>query len=270
MLASAERLIEVERFESEVAEDKRLTSGQIMDAYENRLESIRFNNISFGYSAEQRVLEHVSFSVRKGDYVAFTGHSGCGKSTLLKLLMSLYAPDDGYIAFCLKEGIVWPDSSKYRRMFAYVPQGNMLMSGTIREVVTFSKDTLQMENSCEQSDERIWQALSVADAASFVRELPLNLDTVLGERGAGLSEGQMQRIAIARAVYSGAPVLLLDEATSALDESTEYTVLKNLRTMTDKTVLFVTHRRAALDICDMEVHFSDSEVEISELKKSDD
>lgn len=270
MLASAERLMEVERFESDVAEDKRLTSGQIMDAYENRLESIRFNDISFGYSAEQSVLEHVSFSVGKGDYVAFTGHSGCGKSTLLKLLMSLYAPDDGYIAFCLKEGIVWPDSSKYRRMFAYVPQGNMLMSGTIREVITFSRDTLQMENSGEQSDERIWQALSVADAASFVRELPLNLDTVLGERGAGLSEGQMQRIAIARAVYSGAPVLLLDEATSALDESTEYIVLKNLRTMTDKTVLFVTHRRAALDICDMEVHFSDSGVEISELKKSDD
>lgn len=270
MLASAERLMEVEHFESDAAEDKRLTSEQIMEAYENRLENIRFNDISFGYSAEQRVLEHVSFSVKKGDYVAFTGHSGCGKSTLLKLLMSLYDPDDGYIAFCLKEGSVWPDSSKYRRMFAYVPQGNMLMSGTIREVIMFSQDTLQMENSDEQPDERIWQALSVADAASFVIELPLKLDTVLGERGAGLSEGQMQRIAIARAVYSGAPVLLLDEATSALDESTEYTVLKNLRTMTDKTVLFVTHRRAALDICDMEVHFSDSGVEISELKKSYD
>lgn len=270
MLASAERLSEVEKFEPDMAEDKLFTSEQILEVYGNRFESIRFEDISFGYSDGQRVFENVNFSVKKGDYVAFTGHSGCGKSTLLKLLMSLYAPDDGYIAFCLKEGIAWLDSSRYRRMFAYVPQGNMLMSGTIREVITFSRDTLQMENSGEQSDERIWQALSVADAASFVRELPLNLDTVLGERGAGLSEGQMQRIAIARAVYSGAPVLLLDEATSALDESTEYTVLKNLRTMTDKTVLFVTHRRAALDICDMEVLFSDSRVEISELKKSDD
>ena len=270
MLASAERLSEVEKFEPDMAEDKLFTSEQILEVYGNRFESIRFEDISFGYSDGQRVFENVNFSVKKGDYVAFTGHSGCGKSTLLKLLMSLYIPDEGYIAFCLKGNVIWSDSSKYRRMFAYVPQGNMLMSGTIREVITFSRDTLQMENSGEQSDERIWQALSVADAASFVRELPLNLDTVLGERGAGLSEGQMQRIAIARAVYSGAPVLLLDEATSALDESTEYTVLKNLRTMTDKTVLFVTHRRAALDICDMEVLFSDSGVEISELKKSDD
>jgi len=270
MLASAERLSEVEKFEPDMAEDKLLTSEQILEVYGNRFEGIRFEDISFGYSDGQRVFENVNFSVKKGDYVAFTGHSGCGKSTLLKLLMSLYIPDEGYIAFCLKGNVIWSDSSKYRRMFAYVPQGNMLMSGTIREVITFSRDTLQMENSGEQSDERIWQALSVADAASFVRELPLNLDTVLGERGAGLSEGQMQRIAIARAVYSGAPVLLLDEATSALDESTEYTVLKNLRTMTDKTVLFVTHRRAALDICDMEVLFSDSGVEISELKKSDD
>lgn len=270
MLASAERLSEVEKFEPDMAKDKLFTSEQILEVYGNWFESIRFEDISFGYSDGQRVFENVNFSVKKGDYVAFTGHSGCGKSTLLKLLMSLYIPDEGYIAFCLKGNVIWSDSSKYRRMFAYVPQGNMLMSGTIREVITFSRDTLQMENSGEQSDERIWQALSVADAASFVRELPLNLDTVLGERGAGLSEGQMQRIAIARAVYSGAPVLLLDEATSALDESTEYTVLKNLRTMTDKTVLFVTHRRAALDICDMEVLFSDSGVEISELKKSDD
>ena len=253
-----------------MAEDKLFTSEQILEVYGNRFESIRFENISFGYSDGQRVFENVNFSVKKGDYVAFTGHSGCGKSTLLKLLMSLYIPDEGYIAFCLKGNVIWSDSSKYRRMFAYVPQGNMLMSGTIRDVITFSRDTLQMENSGEQSDERIWQALSVADAASFVRELPLNLDTVLGERGAGLSEGQMQRIAIARAVYSGAPVLLLDEATSALDEETECVVLRNLRTMTDKTVLFVTHRRAALDICDMEVRFSESGVEIAELKKSDD
>ena len=270
MLASAERLMEVENFEPDIAEDKLLTSEQILEVYGNRFESIRFEDISFGYSDGQRVFENVNFSVKKGDYVAFTGHSGCGKSTLLKLLMSLYIPDEGYIAFCLKGNVIWSDSSKYRRMFAYVPQGNMLMSGTIRDVITFSRDTLQMENSGEQSDERIWQALSVADAASFVRELPLNLDTVLGERGAGLSEGQMQRIAIARAVYSGAPVLLLDEATSALDEETECVVLRNLRTMTDKTVLFVTHRRAALDICDMEVRFSESGVEIAELKKHAD
>lgn len=264
MLASVERLMEVENFEPDIAEDKLLTSEQILEVYGNRLESIRFENISFGYSDGQRVFENVNFSVKKGDYVAFTGHSGCGKSTLLKLLMSLYIPDEGYIAFCLKGNVIWSDSSKYRRMFAYVPQGNMLMSGTIRDVISFS------HTAATVLEEQIWQALSVAAAADFVRELPLQLDTMLGERGAGLSEGQMQRIAIARAVYSGAPVLLLDEATSALDEETERAVLRNLRTMTDKTVLFVTHRRAALDICDMEVHFSESRVEIAELKKHAD
>jgi ATP-binding cassette subfamily B protein len=133
---------------------------------------------------------------------------------------------------------------RYVQLFAYVPQGNHLMSGTILEVVTFGE---------KGEEEAVWNALHIACADEFVRELPESIDTQLGERGMGLSEGQMQRIAIARAIYSDNPILLLDESTSALDEQTEKQLLSNLRLMTDKTVMIVTHRPAILAICDREV-----------------
>lgn len=128
------------------------------------------------------------------------------------------------------------------------------MSGTIREVVTFADKT-----KC-RNDEKIRHSLQIACADEFVSELENGVDTLLGERGTGLSEGQMQRIAIARAVFSDSPILLLDEATSALDEQTEKQVLENLRNMTDKTVVIVTHRPAALDICDRILEFTENGV----------
>jgi ATP-binding cassette subfamily B protein len=128
-----------------------------------------------------------------------------------------------------------------------VPQGNQLLSGTIREIVAFG-DAEGM-----RQEEALRQALRVACAADFVDALDKGLDSPLGEGGAGLSEGQMQRIAIARAVFSDRPVLLLDEATSSLDAETERQVLENLRAMTDRTVLIVTHRPAALAICDARI-----------------
>jgi ATP-binding cassette subfamily B protein len=135
----------------------------------------------------------------------------------------------------------------WRGLFAYVPQGNQLMNGTVREIITFG-DRSQMGQ-----DERIWRALEIACAADFMKEQKDGLDLMLGERGAGLSEGQMQRIAIARAVFSNHPILLLDESTSALDEDTEKHLLQNLKAMTDKTVLIVTHRPAVLEICDKKI-----------------
>ena len=128
------------------------------------------------------------------------------------------------------------------------------MSGSIRDVVCFA------DKSGLHDDERISNALKIACADEFVHELDDGVDTLLGERGTGLSEGQMQRIAIARAVYSECPILLLDEATSALDEATERKVLENLRKMTDKTVVIVTHRPAALDICDRILQFTENGV----------
>ena len=128
------------------------------------------------------------------------------------------------------------------------------MSGTIREVVSFA------EPKAANDTERLTMALRIACAEEFVSKLDHGVDTLLGERGAGLSEGQMQRLAIARAIYSGSPILLLDEATSALDIQKEKQLLENLRSMTDKTVVIVTHRPAALAICDCVLEFTENEV----------
>ena len=143
-------------------------------------------------------------------------------------------------------------TSSYRHLFSYVPQGNQLMSGTVREVVTFSG---------RANDEKIWKALEIACADEFVKKLPDGLDTQLKEQGTGISEGQMQRLAIARAIYSDRPILLLDEATSALDVNTEKQVLSNLKAMKDMTVIIVTHRLEALSICTREVQFKVKEDE---------
>ena len=196
------------------------------------------------------VLQDFGLTVHKKEYIAFTGHSGCGKSTVLKLLTCLYPLDAGERVLVDADGAK-PLTSKWRRLFAYVPQGNQLMSGKIRDVVAFARP----EEASD--DKKLMQALSIACVNEFLPELENGLDTQLGERGFGLSEGQMQRIAIARAIFSEAPVLILDEATSALDDVTEKKVLENLRALTDKTVVIVTHRPAALEICDKAVEFKE-------------
>ena len=164
--------------------------------------------------------------------------------------MGIYKPDSGERYAELADGSRTALEASWHRLFAYVPQGNKLMSGTVRDIVSFAE---KAEDAA--ADEKIDRALKIACADEFISELDNGIDTVLGERGTGLSEGQMQRIAIARALYSDAPVLLLDEATSALDEVTEKKLLENLRALTDKTVVIVTHRAAALEICDREIEF---------------
>lgn len=240
-------------------------SAEIHRFYRDSFKGIRFDNAGFTYLPPVRnddaqknnmpvVMKNVDIEITKGEYVAFTGHSGCGKSTLLKLMMCLYSLDEGRRYLVTADGEA-ELTSKWSRLFAYVPQGNQLMSGTVRDIVSFSDRTR------EKCDTDIERALKISCADEFVYKLESGIDTMLGERGAGLSEGQMQRIAIARAVFSDAPILLFDEATSALDEQTEKRVLQNLQNMTDKTVLIVTHRPAALDICDKIVKFSENGIE---------
>lgn len=250
MLASAERLMDVERFAADDAADP----AQACEPFTR----LGLKSASFSYVPESDgkhspiVIKNFDFEIKTGEFVAFTGPSGCGKSTVLKLLMCLYALDGGE-RYYVTEGASGEEyhdlTAAMRPIFSYVPQGNQLMSGRIRNVVAFT------DGGSANDDDAVWNALRVACAEEFVRTLPLGLDTVLGERGSGLSEGQMQRIAIARAVFSGRPVLLLDEATSALDAPTEKQLLANLRAMTDKTVIIITHRAETAAVCDREVKF---------------
>ena len=261
MLASAERLMEAEAFPEDVGGIMSLP--EIEDFYKNEMQAIGLRDASFAYyppsddlgalskEGQPAVLDSLSLEISKGEYVAFVGHSGCGKSTALKLLMCVYRPDGGERYFLDRAGGRRELTSAYRRLFAYVPQGNHLMRGTVREAVSFAAP------EAAGDEEHLTQALRIACAEEFVAELESGADTLLGERGAGLSEGQLQRLAIARAVFSGSPVLLLDEATSALDAETEKRLLQNLRSMTDRTVIFVTHRTAALAVCDRVLEFGE-------------
>ena len=139
-----------------------------------------------------------------------------------------------------------------RGLFAYVPQGNLLLSGTLRENLTITNP--------DATEEEIQQAIRVSAMDDFLPSLPQGLETYLGESGAGLSEGQAQRLAIARAIISGAPVLLLDECTSALDEATERKVLLNLKALPNRTCLAVTHRPAAMELCDWKLEICDGKI----------
>ncbi|PLS31402.1 ABC-type multidrug transport system, ATPase and permease component [Bifidobacterium margollesii] len=215
----------------------------------NGMTALRFDHVHFTYG-RNTVLDDCSISIRRGDFVAVTGRSGIGKSTVMKLLLGAYAPQRGTVV--LEEG-AGPSSRDIpperipHGFFAYVPQGNNLMSGSIREVVAFADHD---PDPSHVDDDRVQWACGIADASGFIENLPQGYDTVLGERGAGLSEGQMQRLAVARALYSRAPVLLLDESTSALDVDTEHAMLSRIRALRDRTVLIVTHRTEVLEFCD--------------------
>ena len=162
---------------------------------------------------------------------------------MLALALGMVEPAAGHVTVAFAGGVAIDAASLAPGTFAYVPQGNMLMSGSVREVVAMSE-----RGSVD--DGRVWRACEAACADDFLRELPEGgLDAQLGEGGSGLSVGQMQRLAVARAVYSDAPLLLLDECTSALDQDIEHRMLSRLRDL-GKTVIIVTHRPAALEVCD--------------------
>ncbi|MCM1530218.1 MAG: ABC transporter ATP-binding protein/permease [Alistipes sp.] len=264
MAASAERLMEIENFADDCPED-RISSSEVNQFYNEELAEIVLKNVSFSYPSREgfTVLSNVDLQIKKGEFIAFTGNSGCGKSTLLKILMCLYPLESGNISLIKNNGEKETLTSRWSRLFAYVPQENHLVFGTVRDVLSFGSE------SETPSEDAIKKALKISCSYEFVQALDKGLDAVLGERGSGLSEGQTQRLAVARAVLSGNPILLLDESTSALDEYTEKKLLENLRCMTDKTVLIVTHRPAALDICDKIMKMTENGIE-TEVKNEKD
>lgn len=247
LVASAERIMEIDSIIDEVASNSEPID---VDKCYASLKTIDFKDISFSYDRDI-ILNDTSLQINKGDFVAIMGISGIGKSTLLKLLLGVYHPNAGSITLQTENGEI-PVDCNTRRLFTYVPQGNFLLSGTIRDNLTFINDNA--------TDDEINQALRIACADSFVNELPEGINTVIGERGIGLSEGQLQRLAIARAVLSKCPVMLLDEATSALDEATELRFLQNLKDMQDKTCIIVSHKTAALEICNKHIQIIDSKI----------
>ena len=212
---------------------------------------IRFNHVTFNYGApgQQPALSDFSVDFKPGSCTAIMGETGSGKTTLIRLLLALVKPQQGEISIYNVECRDSQLSPLHRCNFVYVPQGNTLLSGTLRENL--------MLGNLQASDEQMHEALKMA-CADFVEELPNGLDTPISEQGGGLSEGQAQRIAIARALLRPGSIMLLDEATSALDADTERKVLENILSNHQRTIIFVTHRTAVVDYCDQVLDIASS------------
>lgn len=234
--ASVERIQELENMPEESHSGIELDK----DVYA-AMDSIQFENVTFGYG-EAMVMENVSFSISKGSFAVIAGESGAGKSTAIKLLLGIIHPHSGEIYLKTTDGRRLPLGSNSRALFAYVPQGSLILSGSIRENICFART--------DATDEEIIHAAKIAQIWDFIETLDQGLDTMLGEKGLGLSEGQIQRLSIARALLYDAPILLLDESTSALDSATETAFLRAVKSLTDKTCIIVSHKKAAFDVCD--------------------
>ena len=238
--ASAERIMEIETIAPDEISDEKLSD----------FAGINLSGVDFAYDGEY-ILKNASFNLTKGDVAVICGPSGQGKSTLFKLLMGIFSPADGKMTLETNEGIR-PLGAATRSLFAYVPQGNMIVSGSIRDNIAFFSDA---------DDEEIINAAKCACIYDYIASLPEGFDTELGEGGLGLSEGQIQRIAVARALCSSAPIVLLDEATSSLDDETEAQILCNIKNLSDKTVVIITHRKAALDIATAKFMLKEKQIE---------
>lgn len=206
---------------------------------------VRLEHITYAYDdGDSNVIEQLDFDFYPGSCTAVLGETGAGKTTLIRLILALLHPNEGKVILYNQQEQK-ELSPLMRCNFVYVPQGNTLMSGTIRDNLRLGK--------LNATEEEIKTALEMS-CASFVMELPDGLDTVCTEAGGGLSEGQAQRISIARALLRNRPIMLFDEATSALDPETERQLLHNILSNHDKTVIFITHRPAVVDYCDQTLH----------------
>lgn len=202
---------------------------------------VRLNNISYAYSdAEEDVIHDLSFDFRPGSCTAVLGETGAGKTTIVRMILALLKPQKGSVQL-YNDKECREMTPRMRANLVYVPQGNTLLSGTIRDNLRLGK--------LDATDEEMREALHKS-CADFVFDLPDGLDTQCAEQGGGLSEGQAQRISIARALLRDRSIILFDEATSALDPETERQLLQNLLKHNNKTIIFITHRLAVVDYCD--------------------
>lgn len=246
----------------QLPKEEHITASQDLQAYTEDGFEIGMENVDFSYVEGKRVITDSSFQACPGEIVALVGPSGEGKTTMIRLILGLIHPEDGKAAIRSSDGREVKLNADTRSLFAYVPQGNTILSGTIAENMRVVKE--------DATDEEIIEALKIACAWDFVEKQPETINSNVGERGRGLSEGQAQRIAIARAVLRDAPILLLDEATSALDVTTERKVLRNIiRQRPNKTCIVTTHRPSVLNMCQRVYRVMDTKVtELSEEESS--
>ena len=233
-----------------------------LDKYAEKGFSVQMRDLNFAYVEGTNVITKSEFVAKPGEIVALVGPSGEGKTTMIRLILGLVCPQEGQAVIRACDGREVTMNAETRHLFAYVPQGNTILSGTIAENMRTVKE--------DASDEEIIQALKMSCAWDFVQKMPGGINAKVGERGRGLSEGQAQRVAIARAILRDAPVLLLDEATSALDVTTERQVLRNIITQRpNKTCIVTTHRPSVLNMCQRVYRVVDTKVtELSEEESS--
>ena len=229
LIASGERL-KIEKDEA----INYLSKEEIKEFYDKEFKGITLKNVSFSYldkfGNKVEALKDFNLVIKKNERILIKGHSGGGKTTLFKILLNLLKPESGEVL--LNDAIL---DASYERLFAYVPQDNLLMQGTIKEVVTLFNEDIDMD--------RFTSALELSSSSNFVNELALKEDTYLNEKGSGLSLGEMERIAIARAIYSESPIMLLDECSASLDLETEKKVISNILNMKDKTIVLISHHK---------------------------
>lgn len=255
---SAHRIRELVELPKEV----HIPESNELDRYADQGFTVQMEEVNFSYVEGKRVITDSSFQACPGEIIALVGPSGEGKTTMIRLILGLIRPEQGKVVIRTSGGMEIKMNAETRHLFAYVPQGNTILSGTIAENMRIVKE--------DASDEEIIEALKTACAWEFVEKMPDTINAKIGERGRGFSEGQAQRIAIARAILRDAPILLLDEATSALDVTTERKVLRNIiQQNPTKVCIVTTHRPSVLNMCQRVYRVMETQVkELNEEESS--